>query len=377
MSSDPTLFVLTALGIGGTERKTVAVTNALHDRGWNVHLTYLDDRTPLLKRVHEGVPVTHLQREGKISKTAITKLRRYITEQRVPRMVCVGLYPLLYAWLARLFLRDKPEILLLHNTTDNFDRKMQLQMNLYRPIMRRAARIIFGCRAQMDRFVEEHGFDRARCDVIYNGIDASRFEPRTVEASEGLRSSGVDIADDDFLIGAVGTLWPNKNHIELINVLRALKNRLPNAKLVVAGEGPERQRLEEAAREGGIADRVMLIGEIEDVRPLLERTDVFILPSVSETFSNATLEAMAMNKVVVSNDTGGMGEMIRHGVDGFVYNIGDIDYLAGLVEELAGQPERRRELGAAARAAVLERFTFDRMVDDYQAQLDGLVAAGS
>ena len=277
MTSDtPLLFVLTALGIGGTERKTVAIVNELHDRGWNVHLAYLDARTPLLKSIRKGVPVTHLQRKGKVSLSAIKLLKNYVAENSVPRIVCAGLYPLLYAQLARLLSvgRSKPDIVLMHNTTDHFDRKAQTQMLIYRPLMRRAAKVIFGCRAQRDSFVRHHGFDERKCSIIYNGIDAQRFQP-------GSRTLGIDFEEDAFVIVAVGTLWPNKNHIELINVLTNLKGKLPNARLVIAGEGPERPNLEAAARQGGVEDRVTLLGEIEDVLPLLEIADVFVLPSAS------------------------------------------------------------------------------------------------
>jgi glycosyltransferase involved in cell wall biosynthesis len=372
MTSDtPLLFVLTALGRGGTERKTVGIVNALHQRGWNVHLAYLDKRTPLLKLIHKDVPVTHLRREGKVSLPTIRLLRDYVVDNQVQRIVCAGLYPLLYAQLVR-FLRmgkTRPEIALMHNTTDHFDRKARFQMLIYRPLMRRATKIIFGCRAQRDLFIRNHGFDERKCSIIYNGIDPQRFLPGSVDPHSAARELGVDLDEDAFVVVAIGTLWPNKNHIELVNVLESLKDKLPQVRIVIAGEGPERPNLQAAARRGGVEHRFILLGEIEDVRPLLEAADVFVLPSKSETFSNATLEAMAMKKVVIANDTGGMKEMISDGVDGFIYNIGDIDYLATLIEVLAGQPARRREVGEAARATVVERFTFDTMIREYDEEL--------
>ena len=368
---DPLLFVLTALGRGGTERKTVGIVNELHHRGWNVHLAYLDARTPLLKHISKGVPVTYLQRRGKLSLSAIRLLRNYVADNHVPRIVCAGLYPLLYGQLARLLCvgRSKPDIVFMHNTTDHFDRKAQIQMVLYRPLMRAAAKVIFGCRAQKNKFVRQHGIKEQKCSVIYNGIDAQRFQPGIVDVQSGSKALGIDLEEGAYIIVAVGTLWPNKNHIELINVVANLKEKLPNARLIIAGEGVERPILEAAARQGGVEDRVILLGEIEDVRPLLDIADVFVLPSKSETFSNATLEAMAMKTVVIANDTGGMKEMIRDGADGFVYEVGDIEYLAALIADLAGQPQRRWTIGEAARATVLERFTFDRMVRDYQKEL--------
>jgi glycosyltransferase involved in cell wall biosynthesis len=360
----PALFLLNALGIGGSERKTVNVINALHARGLNVHLAYLDPRTPLLKKIDEGIPVTFLARKGKFSISAAKTLRGYILRKRVSRVVCISLYPYLYAKaaIALLPVRSRPTITLMVNATEHETRKARLQMALYTPMMHRADKIVFGCEAQRDIWIRRYKFDADKCEIIYNGIDTDRFQPRIVSriVSGFVRNKG------DIVIGAVGTLWPNKNHIELVSLIAHLKNHSPGVRLLLAGEGVERDHLEQAAADWGVADRVTLLGEVEDIRPVIDLMDIFVLPSISETFSNAALEAMAMEKAVILSNTGGIPEMVKHSVDGFLYQRGDLPALAALIEELAAAPERREEIGRRARETVLQRFTFDRMVDEYQ-----------
>jgi len=364
----PVLFLLNALGIGGSERKTVGVVNALHRSGLNVHLAYLDARTPLLKTIDKGVPVVYLGRRGKLSFAAIKTLRAHIRREGISRVVCVSLYPFLYAKAAIGLIspRRKPSVILMVNATDNFGRKARMQMLVYRPLLRRAHTVVFGCRAQLKLWLNRYRLDEQKCDVIYNGIDEVKFSPGAAGDGPGPSELKFDLRDTDFVIGAIGTLWSNKNHIELVTALAHLKDTLPNARLIIAGEGPERERLEVAAKASGLSNRVSLLGELDDVRPILKGMDLFILPSISETFSNAALEAMAMEKVVILSDTGGMPEMVRHGVDGFCYEQGNIGALVALIEQLAADPDKRRTIGRKAREAVAKRFTFTRMVDDYR-----------
>jgi len=364
----PVLFLINALGIGGSERKTVGVVNALRRSGWDVHLAYLDARTPLLKTVDKGVPVVYLGRKGKLSFAAIRTLRAYILRAGIVKVVCVNQYPLIYAQVALGLgrLRRKASVILMVNATEHVDRKERMQMLVYAPLMRRAHKVIFGCCAQLKLWLIRYGLDERKCGVIYNGIDEARFASDASGDRRDFAELGLSLCDSDFVIGAVGTLWSNKNHAELIAVLACLKNKLPNARLVIAGEGPERERLEAAARASGVSDRVSLVGEIEDVRPILEITDVFVLPSISETFSNAALEAMAMEKVVILSNTGGMPEMVRDGIDGYIYERGSVDVLASLIEKLALDPDRRRAVGRNARAVVAERFSFETMVGEYK-----------
>jgi glycosyltransferase involved in cell wall biosynthesis len=251
------------------------------------------------------------------------------------------------------------------NATEITERRVRRQMVLYRPLMRLAERMVFGCHMQMELWCNRYGLDARNCHVIYNGIDEKRFSRHSAGQWGGSLAVPAGIEKEDFLVGAVGTLWPNKNHAELIAMLETVRPVVPNAKLLIAGEGPERQRLLDAADEAGVSDSVYLLGEVDDVRPILERVDVFVLPSISETFSNAVLEAMAMEKVVIVSDTGGMREMVTDEVDGFVYEQGNVAALCTLIERLAADPERRSEIGRNARKTVEKRFTFDRMIDEY------------
>lgn len=364
---EPVLFLLNSLGLGGSERKTIAIVNELHAMGQNVHLAYIDDRAPLLDGVKKDVPLFCLRRKGKVSFAAVSRLRTYVRENGISKVVCVNLYPLIYGVAAANLLSasQKPKVLLLENTTEQMGRKEQLSMLFYRFLMRRAERIIFGCRTQLERWVRRYGLDECVCGFIYNGIDAANFAPGVTDRESSLAEWNVEADKTDIILGAVGNLWPNKNHVELISALEGLGNTRPTTRLLIAGEGPERARLETAAESSGLQDRISLLGRIENVRDFLEVIDVFILPSISETFSNAVLEAMSMEKPVILSNTGGMPEIVRDGLNGYLYNQGDVAHLQNIIQRLVADRATRRAVGKDARETVLKKFTFQRMIGEY------------
>ncbi len=113
-----------------------------------------------------------------------------------------------------------------------------------------------------------------------------------------------------------------------------------------------------------ISDRIMFLGQQENVRPLLEMSDMFVLPSRSEGFSNALLEAMAAELPCIATKVGGNREAIQHGSNGLLVNADDVEGMAEAISELAQDERRARELGRAARESVEIQFTPERMMSD-------------
>jgi glycosyltransferase involved in cell wall biosynthesis len=367
-TDEPVLFLLSSFSIGGSERKTVRIVNELHRRGRKVHLSYLNPPTTLLSSINEDIPIVDLGRKGKISFASIKALRSIIKQAAISKIVCINLYPLIYALAARILLPadKKPRVILTVNTTEHSDAKSRLAMFLYAPLMRRVEKIIFGCRAQLEIWCSRYGLQKEKSGVIYNGVDSEKFMPASADDKVGRSMHGATISDEDFLIGNVGQLRPVKNQLELIKALALLSSTLPYARLIIVGDGSERDRLEDAVRERGLSDRVTFLGELKDVRPILKVIDLFVVSSISETFSNAALEAMSTGKAVILSDRGGAREMVQHGVDGYLYEQGEVRILAALIERLAVDHNGRQLIGTNARRTVLRKFTFDRMVNDYQ-----------
>ncbi len=362
------MFLLSTLRIGGSERKVVRIANFLCSRGHGVHIGYLNGPHTLLQELHPSISVVCLDRVGKFSLPAVFRLKKYVRGARISRIICVNLYPLLYAMALKYFVSTRGiSCVLLINTTVFLTTKQLWQMFLYSRLMKRADRIVFGCRFQLEQWIRQYGLIRARCEYIYNGVDHDWYSPPMVkeEGIDSRRSYGLD--PGQFVVGSVGGLRPEKQHKDLIAVADRLVKENDSFRVLLVGDGPERAQLENLVKEKRLGEKVLFLGEVRDVRPALAIMDVFVLTSVAvETFSNAALEAMSMGKPVILSDVGGACEMVSHGLNGFVYQKGKVEELVLLLRKIMESPQTRLQLGENARRIVVQKFTFSQMVHQYE-----------
>nr|WP_278260002.1 glycosyltransferase family 4 protein [Nocardioides convexus] len=146
--------------------------------------------------------------------------------------------------------------------------------------------------------------------------------------------------------------------------LVAATARLPQVRLTLVGDGPERERVEAAVAAAGSAERVSFAGFQADPAPYLRAADVFVLCSAAEACPMALLQAMACGTPVVATRVGGVPEIVRHGVDGFLVDPGQPEQIRSALGWLAADLPLRRAMSVSARRRVLERFGAERMVED-------------
>lgn len=200
------------------------------------------------------------------------------------------------------------------------------------------------------------GFGPSDITVIPNGIDLDAFD-RSATPSPSRRAEG------PVVLGNVGRLSPEKRHHLLLEVARLLSDRGIDFRLLVAGEGPERQRLEARADELGVRSRVDFLGFVHDVPGVLREMDVFLLASRWEGFGYVIVEAGAAALPVVAFDISSNPEVIEQGTTGFLVPEGDVPAFADRVQDLIERPDLRRGMGTAAREMVERRFALDRATD--------------
>jgi L-malate glycosyltransferase len=358
------MFLLNALNVGGSERKTVRLANALAARNRRVVIAYLSPPETLLSQVHPAVTTVNLQRRGKFSIRALRGLAAIVREHDVGTLVAMNLYPALYAVLTRLLCTSQPlRVVVSINTTEFASRKEELQMLVYRPVLRRADMIIFGAERQCRLWCSRYGLSGGSPDktmVLYNGVDTSDFSKEKVLPVVLPEPPG------GVMLGTVGAFRIEKAQVDLVRAVHELIMRGGDVEALIVGDGPERPQIEREIRRLGIERKVHLIGEVQDVRPYLAMMDIFVLPSIAvETFSNAVLEAMAMSCPVVVAQVGGMDEMLRFG-GGMTYPPGDVKSLCDVLMCLVVSGHARKELGEKAREAVQKQFSFHRMLEDFE-----------
>jgi sugar transferase (PEP-CTERM/EpsH1 system associated) len=209
---------------------------------------------------------------------------------------------------------------------------------------------------EMKRWLNEVVKVRSKVTQIYNGVDSDMFCP-----SQDISLSAPLTEKDFFVIGIVARLDPIKDHSCLFSAFKKLRQSNKNSKLLVVGDGPEKNRLKTAAVEG-----ITFLGNRSDTPSLLRSFDVFVLPSINEGISNTILEAMASGVPVIASNVGGNGELVLDGITGQLFSAGDIDELTKALKVYAQNSELRQQHGKAGRQRIVDDFTIKQMVTKYE-----------
>jgi L-malate glycosyltransferase len=133
--------------------------------------------------------------------------------------------------------------------------------------------------------------------------------------------------DHERILCHISNFRPVKRVEDVVKIFHLVQQRIP-AKLIMGGDGPERPFVERMARDLGICNKIIFTGKVRETGPILEISDLFLLPSETESFGLAALEAMAEGVPVVSSNTGGIPEVNEHGFSGFLANVGDVATMA-------------------------------------------------
>lgn len=367
-------FLLGNLTDGGSETKTVGLANRFAARGREVHVIYLGEPHTLRSRIDENVKVEFLDRRGKFSFRAYRRLKSYLRDNDIDMVICINHYPLVYGWPACRFGDRRRRCVGAMNTYEFTSLRDRFFMLIYAFILRRCDRVVFGSRAQKRLWIDRYRLRSDSGTVIYNGVDIEYFSGAGVPSGD-LRAS-LGISSSATIIGCVAHLRPEKSHEDLLAAMKRLVQEAAlDCQLLLVGDGPEEPRLREYVASNQLTDRVRFCGRANDVRPFLELMDVFVLPSSSEVFPNAVLEAMASGIPVVCTAVGGAIEMVEDGETGYTYPRHDVDQLVRLLESLAGDRETRDRFGrnGAARARLV--FSLDSMDRQYASLIEGSSSA--
>jgi glycosyltransferase involved in cell wall biosynthesis len=357
-------FLLGNLTDGGSETKTVRLANRLARSGTDAHVLYLDAPHTLLPVIDERVAVECLGRRGKFSFGALRRLQAYVKEHDIETVICVNQYPLVYAWPVCRFGRRRRHFVGAMNAYELTSLRDRFFMVLYSFILRRCDQVILGSRAQERLWTKKYKLDVSKCRVIYNGVDVEYFAKPEAQANELKQSLGID--DQATVIGCVAHLRPEKSHKDLLAAMKGLAaGSASPAVLLLIGDGPEEPRLRNHVAENELAERVHFCGRAADVRPYLGLMDIFVLPSSSEVFPNAVLEAMSMGVPVVCTAVGGSVEIVIDGQTGLTYPRHHVDELVRALQELIADSARRRQFGENGAARARDVFSIERMDEQY------------
>ena len=179
--------------------------------------------------------------------------------------------------------------------------------------------------------------------VVPNFIDLEKSEHHFTDCQRDLMAS-----EDERIITHISNFRPVKRITDIIQVFYNIQKEMP-AKLMMVGEGPEKEPAEMLCEKLGISDKVIFFGNSHEIDKILCFSDLFLLPSETESFGLAALEAMASGVPVISSNTGGIPEVNKHGVSGYLSDVGDIEDMTNNAIYILKDPERLKQFKAKAK----------------------------
>lgn len=212
----------------------------------------------------------------------------------------------------------------------------------------------------------EHFNTNREIQVIPNFIHTKRM---AIEDIDDIRARYANPGEP--LLCHVSNFRKVKRVEDVLKIFARVNKRIPS-KILMVGDGPERYKLEEMCTKLGLCSRVKFIGKVRDTQAVLEISDLFLLPSETESFGLAALEAMAVGVPVISSNTGGIPEVNVHGVTGFLSDVGDVDDMVKNAHYILSDKDRLHQFKTNAQKHS-EKFNLEKVVAQYEEVYNSLL----
>ncbi|MBU0559269.1 MAG: N-acetyl-alpha-D-glucosaminyl L-malate synthase BshA [Bacteroidetes bacterium] len=218
-----------------------------------------------------------------------------------------------------------------------------------------------------EKTITNYGIDK-QIEVIHNFIDTKLYKPTpNKQFKEHVAPKGEKI------LVHTSNFRQVKRVQDAIRVLELVKREMP-AKLMLIGDGPDRSECERLSRELNLADDVLFLGKQDGIEEILNASDLFLMPSQSESFGLSALEAMSCGIPVVSTSVGGLPELIQHNESGYIAEIGDVERMAKYSIELLSHKKKYKAFSENSRKRSVELFEKNIIVPQYEAYYEKILS---
>ncbi|MCZ6692246.1 MAG: glycosyltransferase family 4 protein [Planctomycetota bacterium] len=336
----------------GGEEQTITLAERLIRQGHGSRLVCQPESPVAAAARERGVPVTPLRMRADADPFAVASLLKVLRKGRYDIVHAhtshaVGLLALsapFGGWPARVHTR---------RIARSVRRPGALGMNRWKYLLGTDACI--GISRAVVRQLGEDGLPEDRLALVPSGVDLPTHETHLHRADLGLPPRGL-------IIGIVAHLEEEKGVDILLDAFARIGRSQPSSTLLIVGDGPDRQALQDRSRDLGLDGRVRFLGLRQDVGSILPLMDVYASASRREALGTSILAAQAHGLPVAATRVGGVAEVVADGRTGLLVPTDDPESLAAALDRLGGDRSLRRRLGQAGRARVAERFSTDRMV---------------
>ena len=355
-------MMLNTFETGGSERQFVAITNALRPERFDVRLGCVVRRGPLQESVGNVAEFplggSFLSLRAQRSRVA---LARHLRSEGIQIAHSFDFYTnLLLLPTARL--AGVPVVIGSHRQLG--DLLTPLKFRSQGIAFRFCDRVVCNSRAAAKRLLDQ-GLPERKIAIIPNGLDMGTFASAT---------PALPAAPGTVRVGMIARMNERaKNHALLLRVAARLVPKFSNLQFVLVGDGPLRAQLEDLASQLGIANQVLFLGDRRDIPEVLASMDISVVPSRSESLSNAVLESMAAGVAVVATNAGGTPEIISDGENGLLVPPDRENELADAIERFVVQPALRMESARTGKEFAAGQFSLKSVTTRYESLYEELL----
>ena len=344
---------------GGSERQAMELVKSIDHRRFQVLVACFDKEGPLLAELPSCVGTVHAFPltsfyDFNAVRQAI-RLWRLLKLMKVDIVQCFDFYSNVFAIPIACMARTP---IVLGSRREEAATRSWLQRKSEVVCLSLASGVVANAEAIRDQLVSHDRISAQRLWVIHNGLDATQF-------ASGGHPPMLDARV--FRIAVVANLRPEKGHLVFVEAAQRVGKVFPEARFLIAGDGPCRERIQRTITKMELTDRVEMLGAIGEIPVFLRSIQLLVLPSLkNEGLPNAVMEAMAAGIPVVATNTGGTKELVIDEVTGFLVPPNDPSALADSITRLCLDPELRKKMGDAGQRRVLEQFTVTRMARQFE-----------
>ena len=357
------LHVTFNMGFGGTEQVIRQLVTNLDRQRFQCEIACIDGEVGAIGKAMEadnGITIHSRQRGPGLDWKTIRWLRRLIKSGRFDFVHCHQYSPYTYGWFAHWGTGAKVVFTEHGRFHPDQHRKKAKLINPF--IALTSHRLVAISAATREALIEYEYMPESKIAVIYNGIT-----PLTVEENrkqELLTELGIKTGE--VVIGTVARLDPVKNQPMMLQATRTLIDQGYKVRLLLVGDGPERENLEAITQQLNLNNAVFFTGFQSKPADYLSLMDIFLLPSFTEGTSMTLLEAMSLGIPTVATLVGGTPEIVEDKETGFLIESDDQEAFTSAIKKLLDQPEERGRIGNAAKLRFEQKFSVGKMVDQYQ-----------
>jgi len=362
------LHVVEDLNIGGLERVVQCIVLGLDREKYDVSVWCLSRGGMIadeLKR--QGVPIEILGLHSYHNPLHVWALARRMRRGRFDVVHTHGYFAGTFGRLAAVIARVP---FLLHHVHTTYSFLQPRHHRIERALSSVTGRIICVAKAVQENLSAVVGIRGEKLCVIYNASPAEHDQCPSWVVEDTREALG--IKPGDFVVTTVASISENKGQAVLLEAFRHTAADHPASKLILVGDGPRRQALETQARGLGLASRVIFTGVLMNVNPVLQLTDVLVLPTTKrEGLSVALVEGLSAGIPLIGSRLGAIPEVVEDDVNGILVKPGSAVELGSALERLLRSPDIRKRMGQAGRAIYDRKFALARMMTQIEELYDG------